>query len=62
MSKLTFEQIASYPFLVKAILDDYCNLVAKIENIHSDQVRKRINDRAELHFNEFKKTETDKSK
>ncbi len=34
-------------FKLKALLDDYCTVVSKIENVHVDDVKKRINTNAE---------------
>ena len=43
-------------FTTKALLDDYCQAMSKIENVSADVIRKRITDAAQSHLDAYKKS------
>lgn len=55
MEKEILKELVMNTFTVKAMLDDYCQVVSKIENVTPDHVRKRIIVSAQHHQDEFRK-------
>ena len=45
--------MATIQFRVEALIDDYCRLAAKIEDVDPDHVKQRLNDDFKNKVNEF---------
>lgn len=42
--------------LSKAILEDYSSVISKLENVHPEEVKKRVMEKTKEYFNEAKES------
>lgn len=47
-------------FKLRALMDDYCRLASKIENLSETQIHVRINDHAQEYLEQFKSSSQEK--